>query len=309
MRVTSSEKTCSASFLAEGENPPPTATHSLNAMLVKLLVRLGRLSVPVRPCQARLQAVVRVARQTGFYRERIPGAFRFTEEQLGRLPYVEVGELLGRLDDFRSPVAVSRPPLPLHYPLRCTPKIAVLRAGFCETERVRAFPSGWCLELAHFGPESLAGPVDSLRRLAEQLLHLRVKLSTLRYPVLAFTDLGGAWLRDEDRDLFWRAFGVPVFEQLRSWNGSLLASECDAHYGLHLHREEAILEFRPHPAGKELVVSCLEPSRYPVLRLATGVAGIVDESPCACGENSSRLLRAAKPALVKAPLRAIAATA
>ncbi len=53
------------------------------------------------------------------------------------------------------------------------------------------------------------------------------------YPVVVLTAPGNL-LSEYDRDLFWRAFEVPVFEQVVDVDGWLLASECDAHDGLHI---------------------------------------------------------------------------
>ena len=41
-------------------------------------------------------------------------------------------------------------------------------------------------------------------------------------------------LTEEDRERFWRAFRVPVFEQIIAETGHLLAAECEAHDGLHI---------------------------------------------------------------------------
>jgi len=108
-----------------------------------------------------------------------------------------------------------------------TPRTAILAPGFQETKLVRVFPQGWNEEAAKFEPSSIAGPADRLRRLTK--LDLR-----LRHAVIVFTYGGEAGLSDDDRDSFWDAFGVPVFEQYLGRGNELLAVECDAHTGLHL---------------------------------------------------------------------------
>jgi hypothetical protein len=107
------------------------------------------------------------------------------------------------------------------------PRTAILAPGFQETKLVRVFPHGWNEEAAKFEPSSIAGPVEQLRRLTN--LDLR-----LRHAVIVFTSGGEAGLSDDDRDIFWDAFGVPVFEQYLGRANELLAVECDAHTGLHL---------------------------------------------------------------------------
>ena len=41
-------------------------------------------------------------------------------------------------------------------------------------------------------------------------------------------------LNEGQRAALWRAFRVPVFEQILADDGSLLAMECEAHDGLHV---------------------------------------------------------------------------
>ena len=113
------------------------------------------------------------------------------------------------------------------HPMNPTPRTAILSPGFQETKLVRVFPHGWNEEAARFEPSSIAGPVEQLRRLTR--LNLR-----LRHAVIVFTYGGEAALSDDDRDVFWEAFGVPVFEQYLGRGNELLAVECDAHTGLHL---------------------------------------------------------------------------
>lgn len=113
------------------------------------------------------------------------------------------------------------------HPVDPTPRTAILAPGFEETKLVRVFPAGWSEEAARFAPSSIAGPPEQLRRLAGHKLELR-------HAVVAFTYDGRAELSEDDRDLFWEVFGVPVFEERLGANNELLAMECEAHAGLHL---------------------------------------------------------------------------
>jgi len=108
-----------------------------------------------------------------------------------------------------------------------TPRTAVLAPGFQETKLIRVFPTGWNEEAAHFRPSSIAGPCEQLRQLTGENLQLR-------HAVIALTYEGQSGLSDDDRDLFWDAFGVPVFEQRLGPGNELVAMECDAHAGLHV---------------------------------------------------------------------------
>lgn len=113
------------------------------------------------------------------------------------------------------------------HPMNPVPRTAVLAPGFQETKMIRVFASGWNEAAARFKPSSIAGPPEQLRQLTR--LPLR-----LQHAVIVFTYDGRPRLSDEDRDLFWSAFGVPVFEQCLGPANELLAMECDAHAGLHV---------------------------------------------------------------------------
>ena len=113
------------------------------------------------------------------------------------------------------------------HPMDPMPRTAILAPGFEETKLVRVFPSGWNDEAARFAPTSIAGPREQLRRLTNKGLRLK-------HAVIVFIYDGDAGLSDDDRDLFWDAFGVPVFEQHLGPSNELLAMECDAHMGVHL---------------------------------------------------------------------------
>lgn len=97
------------------------------------------------------------------------------------------------------------------YPLVPAPAVAVLLDGFRVSSK----------------PQTIAAPVGRLRELARTP-------EQQQYPVVAFTGPEYGWLTSADRDLFWEAFGVTVFEQL-VLDGRVIAEECEAHDGLHLN--------------------------------------------------------------------------
>jgi hypothetical protein len=113
------------------------------------------------------------------------------------------------------------------HPLISAPKTMILAPGFRETRGVRVFAKGWCEEAARFGPCAVAASFDELRRLARKRVELR-------HAVIVLTYSANSFLSDEDRDFLWDAFGVPVFEQHLGPNNELLATECEAHDGLHV---------------------------------------------------------------------------
>jgi len=141
------------------------------------------------------------------------------------------------------------------HPMDPAPRTAILAPGFQANKTTRIFPRGWDEQSARFQPQSIAAPLEELRRLASQGLRLE-------HAVIAFTYEGEEGLSSADRELFWRAFGVPVFEQYLDANNHVLAVECDAHSGLHV------------------LGGCQD------LHL--------EREPCACGNRSPRISRGAR---------------
>jgi hypothetical protein len=113
------------------------------------------------------------------------------------------------------------------HPMDPMPRTAILAPGFQETKLSRVFPAGWNDAASRFQPTSIAGPPEQLHRIVRQGVRPQ-------HSVVAFTYDGQEGLTSADRELFWKIFGVPVFEQRLSAGNELIAMECDAHDGLHL---------------------------------------------------------------------------
>jgi len=108
----------------------------------------------------------------------------------------------------------------------------------------------------------IAAATPVLRSLAEAVESGRVTLPPVEAAVVAFTGICHGELTVLERDLFWRVFQVPVFEQLLAPDGRVMAMECDAHDGLHLLDPAAPLD---------------------------GYSAILDGTPCGCGNPQPRL--------------------
>src|SRR5947209_2394764 len=87
----------------------------------------------------------------------------------------------------------------------------------------------------------IAASAPQLRALAEAVESGSLTLPPVDAAVIAFTGIYHGELTALERDLFWRVFQVPVFEQFLSPDGRILAMECDAHDGLHLLDPDAPL--------------------------------------------------------------------
>jgi len=120
------------------------------------------------------------------------------------------------------------------YPMDPVPRTAVLAACFRQPKLrpnypVRIFPNGWSAEVSAFAPAAVAAPRGRLLGLAAA-----DRPPVLTHSVIALESRGDPLLSAAERAWLWRAFGVPVFEQVIGPDGSLLAFECEAHEGLHI---------------------------------------------------------------------------
>ncbi len=120
-----------------------------------------------------------------------------------------------------------------------------------------------------YRPNLLVASPRQLRELARRVRLGKIEAPSLTHAVIALTRLGEDWVRQDDRDLIWRALGVPVFERMVDAAGATLAVECEAHDGLHAVSEAASLL---------AVVS------------AAGLAAALDDEPCGCGLTTPRLV-------------------
>jgi hypothetical protein len=217
--------------------------------------------------------------RAGLDRERI-AALDASAPALCQLPRVEKIRFLSTPADFYNPHA-PRPELPLFLsPIQPAPRTALLGSGFRSNGVARVFGPDWTQRLDSYRPEAIAAPVALLRQFAGN-----------RRPVdnaiFALTGVVREDISDADRDLFWHAFGVPVFEQFQGFDGAVVASECEAHQGLHISPDAAIFE----QDGSELLLTSLTDLEHPTIRVATGFRGYIDPACCDCGNPAPRLLR------------------
>jgi hypothetical protein len=125
---------------------------------------------------------------------------------------------------------------------------------FRETAGVRVFRGGWTAETESFAPEVIAATWHQFRELSKNSAAAPTRA------LIVVARPGSPLLAPADREVLWRAFHVPVFEQIIGARGKLLAAECEAHDGVHIEVEDVT---------------------------APGFA--LDESPCACGLKTPRL--------------------
>ena len=119
------------------------------------------------------------------------------------------------------------------YPVDPAPRTAVLAGcfratGFLAKSPIRIFAQGWSEEVTVFAPGALAATREELMSLAGAQ-----PPPVLTHAVIVL-ERPGQMLPAGDRERLWRAFRVPVFEQIIGPRGELLAAECEAHDGLHV---------------------------------------------------------------------------
>jgi hypothetical protein len=141
----------------------------------------------------------------------------------------------------------------LKYPVPPAPATAVLLPWFRPAKRVRVFPEGWGARARAFQPAAIAGDWSQLEAL------LTDRIPSLTHAVIVLARKPSELLSEDQRKRLWRAFQVPLFEQIVTEKGSALAMECEAHDGLHIESPALLGEYR------------------------------VDSSPCGCGRKTPRL--------------------
>jgi hypothetical protein len=266
-------------------------------MRVYLRCGMSRGSLPADVRLARFKRVLLAAQKVYGYRKYLRAAglanpdtvtsLGAVESVLPLLPITDIGDFRNSPAEFENAGAFPPGPQPLLFPLRCSPRTAVLMPGFEQTKSVKVLPADWRL-LTRFRPEALAASVGVLRMLAKAIDNGRGRLPSLQCAMIAFT---GPWsdglLHEADRELFWRIFQVPVFEQHLGPDGRVVAWECEAHLGLHLLPTRAVIEDSDQ---HQLLITSLTDLRRPAVRLRTQLAGSIANGDCPCGERSPKLL-------------------
>jgi len=129
-------------------------------------------------------------------------------------------------------------------------------------------------QLCAAAPEAIVAPLQSALELAAAALSGTLELPSLSFAFIVLTDLTDAPLEIRQRDLLWRAFRVPVFEQLRDADGKVIARECETHNGLHLV---------PGTAAR------IEHGTLWIGKRRTHLSATIADEHCECGAETPRL--------------------
>jgi len=138
----------------------------------------------------------------------------------------------------------------------------------------------------HAEPGAIRGSLEELLRLAARVGAGEAAAPTTARRIAVRTPLGERLASERARDYLWRAFELPIFEELVGSEGEPFAAECEAHSGFHLAAESALFE----ACYGELVVTSLVAVRYPILRMRTAWVGAIERCSCSCGERVTRFV-------------------
>ena len=120
------------------------------------------------------------------------------------------------------------------FPLSGPVRVALLEEGFRTDANVRTCSPYDMVRLRSYAPEALVAPLDLALSLADRKRRGILDLPSVRTAIVVLTYAEDSPLADDYRDLLWRAWGVPIFEQLRRKDGTIIARECEVHDGLHI---------------------------------------------------------------------------
>jgi hypothetical protein len=136
----------------------------------------------------------------------------------------------------------------LRFPLRVPARLAILAAKFQANAQTRVFDSSDLGGLLEYAPEALAMPLNPALSLADRKLRGLIDLPSLKSAIVVLSSANasdGGPLAGHHRDLLWKAFGLPVFDQLRGLDGRVVARECEVHDGLHFDIRDVKSELPP----------------------------------------------------------------
>ncbi len=109
------------------------------------------------------------------------------------------------------------------FPLAGPVRVALLEEGFRTDANVRTCSPDDMVRLSSYAPEALVAPLDLALSLADRKRRGILDLPSVRTAIVVLTSCEDSPLIDDYRDLLWQAWGVPVFEQLRGPDGTIIA--------------------------------------------------------------------------------------
>ena len=146
-----------------------------------------------------------------------------------------------------------------------------------------AYLSAITRDMQRFRPKLIRGYLSAILLLADHIKRNNIKgIRPLAVSCTAET------LFPEYRKLIEEVFQAPLFDQYGCGECNSIAFECSEHNGMHITMEHCILET---DENSHFIVTNLDNFSQPFIRYRNGDTGIIDHSPCACGNNSPRIVQ------------------
>jgi phenylacetate-CoA ligase len=145
-------------------------------------------------------------------------------------------------------------------------------------------------DFRRFRPEIIVAYANSLGMVVDYCIAKKIELPRPR-GIITSAEV----LTDETRAKIESYFDVKVFDRYGSRETSVIASECEAHDGLHINAENLYLEFVQHGknvepgAVGEIIVTDLGNWAFPFIRYQIGDMGSPAEGVCRCGRTLPRM--------------------
>ena len=167
---------------------------------------------------------------------------------------------------------------PFIFPLAAPARIATIGVDFRAASNLRRFSMFDGAALCSWTPDALVLPLGAALTLADRRKRGALELPALSTAIVVLTSFAETPLDLHHREELWRVFGVPVFEQLRGWDGHVIARECEVHDGLHIDQSRGPFRLQRN--------ELLAPLQLPV---RTGLSGKIVTAHCECGAETPRL--------------------
>jgi len=136
-------------------------------------------------------------------------------------------------------------------------------------------------DLQRFRPKLIRGYLSAILLLADHIKRNNIKgIQPIAVSSTSETLFPGYRKKIEE------VFQAPLFNQYGCGECNSIAFECKEHNGMHISMEHCILE---SDKDNNLIVTNLDNYSQPFIRYRNGDSGIIDHSPCACGNAAPRL--------------------
>ncbi|TFH58008.1 MAG: phenylacetate--CoA ligase family protein [Candidatus Zixiibacteriota bacterium] len=145
-------------------------------------------------------------------------------------------------------------------------------------------------DFRRFRPEIIVAYANSLGVVVDYCIAKKIALPRPR-GIITSAEV----LTYENRAKIESYFGVRIFDRYGSRETSVIASECEAHAGLHINAENLYLEFVEHGkdvepgAVGEIIVTDLGNWAFPFIRYQIGDMGSPAKGLCRCGRTLPRM--------------------